>query len=75
LSIEFVPVASDAAHIARHEGNGVGDVGSDGTQAGCDECREGEESPASSDSVDAAGKKSRDGEKDDAAGAQIVHGS
>ena len=36
---------------------------------------EGDERTASGNSIDAAGKKCRDGEEDDAAGAQIVHGS
>ena len=75
LSVEFVSVASDAADITGHKRHGVGDVGGDGAKAGRNECRKCEKSPASGDSVDAAGKKSRNGEEDDAAGAQIVHGS
>ena len=75
LSVEFVSVASDAADITGHKRHGVGDVGSDRAKAGRNKCRKGEKSPTSGNSIDAAGKKCRDGEEDDAAGAQIVHGS
>lgn len=75
LSLEFVSVAGDAAYITGYKRHGVGDIGGDGAKAGRNECRKGEKSPASGDSVDAAGKKSGNGEEDDAAGAQIVHGS
>ena len=74
MAVEFASVAGDAPDVARNEGDGVGDIRSDGVEADGDQGGKRQESPSSGDCVDRAGEKSRDGKDDDAAGAQMIHG-